>query len=126
MIYSTSAFTASTPAPCSPMPCSPDAGRTTHASSTRSNSGQRHPHVALQSGPHHAPQQRATEYDAAVVPKLDTLVARSERRGMRVFSDGIAGLLKSDCDDEKGDLRCTKRLRRVIKNTHIWQVIKYK
>jgi hypothetical protein len=80
--------------------------------------------VALQPGPRHAPQQRATEYDAAVVPKLDTLVARSERRGMRVFSDSIAALLKSD--DEKGDLWCTKRLRHVIKNTHIWQVIKYK
>jgi hypothetical protein len=29
---------------------------------------------------------------------------------MRVFSDSIAGLLKSDCDDEEGDLRCTERL----------------
>jgi hypothetical protein len=43
MIYSTSAFTALTPALCSSMPCSPDAGRTTHANFTRSNSGQRQP-----------------------------------------------------------------------------------
>lgn len=52
-------------------------------------------------------RNRPTEYDAASAAKIDTLIARCERRAMRAFSGGIAGLLESDDD---GDRRRTKSL----------------